>query len=163
MVEGKREGSLVSIRNVVAGALGGILCTASMTPLFLHSFGCDPYDKYLPPPPPDPVWGTDNPYPLVDCFSPPPLPMGGPAPLVCWLIALVGLVLTAPISVEYNERIAIGVGVASPLLAALIGFSISGLDPTMVLTDLDLYSCLALTTGLGVILGAVERRRRSAI
>jgi hypothetical protein len=89
--------------------------------------------------------------------------MGGPAPLVCWLIALVGLVLTAPISVEYNERIAIGVGVASPLLAALIGFSISGLDPTMVLTDLDLYSCLALTTGLGVILGAVERRRRSAI
>ncbi len=59
-----------------------------------------------------------------------------------WLIVPVGLVLTARISVEYNERIAIGVGVASPLLAGLIGFSISGLDPTMVLTDLDLYSCL---------------------
>lgn len=151
------------MRNVIAGALGGIICTASMTPLFLHSFGCDPYDKYLPPPPADPTPGADNPYPLIDCFSPPPFPLGGPAPVVCWLIVLVGLVLTARISVEYNERITIGVGIASPLLAGLIGFSISGLDPTMVLTDPDLYSCLALTTGLGVIFGAVERRRRRAI
>jgi len=159
----KREGSLVSIKNVVAGALGGIICTASMTPLFLHSFGGDPYDNYLRPPPPDLGLGTDNPYGLCDCFSPTFLPMGGPAPVVCWLIAVVGLVLAARISIEHNERIAMGVGVASPLLAALIGFAISGLDPTMVLTDLDLYLSLALTTGLGAIFGSVERRRRSAI
>jgi hypothetical protein len=154
-------GSLMLIKNVVAGAAGVIICTSSLTPLFLHSFGCDPYDRYLSPPPPDPSTGVDNPYPIDECFSSPILPFGGPAPVVCWVIALVSLFLTARFAAGSNERIALGVGIAGPLIAALIGFSISGLDPAMVLTDLDFYSALALTSGLGLIFGQLERRRCS--
>ena len=82
--------------------------------------------------------------------------------MLCWVIVLVGLFLTARISDQSHERIAVGVGIASTLLAALIGFAISGLDPTLVLTDLDLYSCLPLTIAFGVIFGKLERRRRSS-
>jgi hypothetical protein len=151
----------VLIKNVVAGAVGGVICTSSMIPLFLHSYGCDPYDEYLRPPQPDPSIGGDNPYGIYECFSPPLVPLGGPAPLLCWIIALVGLFLTARISVGSYERIAVGVGIASALIAALIGFGISGLDPTMALADLDFYSSLPLTIAFAVIFGKLERRRRS--
>ena len=82
--------------------------------------------------------------------------------MLCWVIALVGLFVTARISDRSHERIAIAVGIASTLLAALIGFAISGLDPTLVLTDLDFYSCLPLTVALGVMFGKLELRRRSS-
>jgi len=151
------------MKNVVAGAVGVVICTASMIPLFLHSYGCDPYDEYLPPPRPDPPSGVnmDNPYGFHDCFGPSPLPLGGPAPVLCWGIALIGLFLAARISVQSHERIAVGVGIASALIAALIGFGISGLDPTMALVDLDFYSSLPLTIAFAVIFGKLERRRRS--
>jgi hypothetical protein len=54
------------------------------------------------------------------------------------------------------------IGIASALLAVLIGFAISGLDPTMVLADLNFYSCLPLMIVFGVFLGKLERRRRSS-
>ena len=149
-------------RNAVAAAVGIVTCTLSLIPLFLHSYGCDPYDEYLPRPRPDASSGVDNPYAIQDCFAPFPFPLGGPAPLLCWLIALVGLFLTARISDQSHERIAVGVGIASTPLAALTGFAISGLNPTLVLTDLDLYSCLPLTIAFGVIFGKLERRRRSS-
>jgi hypothetical protein len=149
-------------KNAVAGAVGVVTCTLSLIPLFLHSYGCDPYDGYLPHPRPDPSSGVDNPYGFHDCFAPSPLPLGGPAPVLCWVIALVGLFLTARISDQSHERIAVGVGIASTLLAAPIGFAISGLDTTLVLTDLDFYSCLPLTIAFGAIFGKLERRRRSS-
>jgi hypothetical protein len=73
----------------------------------------------------------------------------------------VGLFLTARISDRSHERIAVGVGIVSTLLAALIGFAISGLDPTLASTDLGLYSCLPLLVAFGVIFGKLERRRRA--
>jgi hypothetical protein len=158
----QNERGLVLAKNAVAVAVGVITCTLSLTPLFLHSYGCDPYDEYLPRPRPDPSSGLDNPYGFHDCFGPPLLPLGGPAPVLCWVIALLGLFLTARISDQSHERIAVGVGMASTLLAALTGFAISGLDPTLVLTDLDFYSCFPLTVAFGVIFGKLELRRRSS-
>jgi len=76
------------------------------------------------------------------------------------MIALVGLFLAARISDQFHERIAVGVGIVSTLLAAMIGFAISGLDLTLVLTDLDFYSCLPLTIAFAVTFGKLERRRR---
>jgi hypothetical protein len=149
----------VAAKNVVAGAVGVVICTLTLIPLFLHSYGCDPYDEYLPRPRPDPSSGGDNPYGIYECFAPSPLP---PGPALCWVIALVGLFLTARISDRSHERIAVGVGMVSTLLAALIGFAISGLDPTLALTDLDLYSCLPLLVAFGVIFGKLERRRRAS-
>ena len=149
-------------KNAVAGAVGVVICTLSLIPLFLHSYGCDPYDEYLPRSRPYPSSGIDNPYELRDCFAPFPFPSGGPAPVLCWVIALLGLFLTARISDRSQERIAVGVGIASTLFAALIGFALSGLDPTLVLTDLDFYSCLPLTVAFGVIFGKLELRRRSS-
>ena len=150
-------------KNSVAGAVGVVICTLSLIPFFLHSYGCDPYDEYLRRPRPDPSSGVvDNPYGFYDCWAPPPLPLGGPAPGLCWVMALVGLFLAARISDRSHERIAVGVGTASTLIAALIGFAISGLNPTLVLTDLDFYSCIPLTIAFGVIFGKLERRRRSS-
>ena len=151
-------------KNSVAGAVGVVICTLSLIPLFLHSYGCDPYDEYLRIRlRPDPSSGVvDNPYGFHDCWAPPPLPLGGPAPGLCWVMALVGLFLAARISDWSHERIAVGVGTASTLIAALIGFAISGLNPTLVLTDLDFYSCIPLTIAFGVIFGKLERRRRSS-
>jgi hypothetical protein len=103
----------------------------------------------------------DSPYGFHDCFGPSLLPAGGPAPALCWVIALIGLFLTARFSVQSHQRIALVVGVASPLLAALIGFGISGLNPTLALTDLDLYSSLPLTIAFAVVFGKLERRRRA--
>jgi hypothetical protein len=51
---------------------------------------------------------------------------------------------------------------ASTLLAALIGFAISGLNPTLALTDLDFYSSLPLIVAFGVVFGKLERRRRAS-
>jgi len=152
----------MSARNAVAGAVGLVVCTLSLIPLFLHSYGCDPYDEYLPHPRPDLSSGVDNPYGFHDCFAPFPFPSGGPAPVLCWVIALVGLFLTARISDRSHERNAVGVGIASTLLAALIGFAISGLDPTLVLTDLDFYSCLPVTVAFGLVFGKLELRRWSS-
>jgi len=149
----------VVAQNVVAGAVGVVICTVSLIPLFLHSYGCDPYDEYLLRPRPDPSSGVDNPYGFYDCFAPSPLP---PGPALCWVIALVGPFLTARISDRSHERIAVGVGMVSMLLAALVGFAISGLDPTLALTDLDLYSSLPLLVAFGVIFGKLERRRRAS-
>jgi hypothetical protein len=64
--------------------------------------------------------------------------------VLCWVIALAGLFLKARISNRSHERIAVGVGIGSTLLAAPTGFAICGLNPTLVLTDLDFYSCLPL-------------------
>jgi hypothetical protein len=151
----------VLAKNVIAGAVGVVTCTSSLIPLFLHSYGCDPYDEYLPRPQADPTAGVDNPYPIYDCFGPLPLPLGGPAPLLCWASVLVGLFLTARISDRSHETTAVAVGIVSTLLAALMGFAISGLDPTRALTDLDFFSCLPLAVVFGVIFGKLERRRRS--
>jgi hypothetical protein len=49
----------------------------------------------------------------------------------------------------------------STLLAAQIGFVISGLDPTQALVDLDFLSCIPLTITFGVIFAKLEQRRRS--
>ncbi len=104
----------------------------------------------------------DSPYGFHDCFGPSLFPAGGPLPALCWAIALIGLFLTARLSAESPQRMAVAVGAASPLIAALIGFAISGLDLTMVLTDLGFYSCLPLTVTVGVIFAKLERRRRSS-
>ena len=82
--------------------------------------------------------------------------------MTCWAFALVGLFLTARISDRSHERMAVGIGITSTLLAAPIGFAISGLNPTLALTDLNLYSCLPLLITFGVIFGKLERRRRSS-
>lgn len=150
-------------KTAVAAAVGVVTCTLSLIPLFLHSYGCDPYDEYLPRPRPDSSLTMDNPYVFRDCFSPSLFPSGaGVASVLCWLIALVGLFLAARISDQSHERIAVGVGIASTLLAAPIGFEISGLNPMWALMDLDLYSGLPLVVAFGVILGKLERRRRSS-
>lgn len=70
-------GVLVLAKKAVAGAVGVVICTLSLTPLFLHSYGCDPYDEYLPRPRSDPSSAVDNPYPIYDCFAPSPFPSGG--------------------------------------------------------------------------------------
>ena len=100
---------LALAKNVVATAVGIVICTLSLIPLFLHSYGCDPYDEYLPRPRPDASSGVDNPYGSYDCFAPFPFPSGGPAPVLCWVIALLGLFLTTRISDRSHERIAVGV------------------------------------------------------
>jgi hypothetical protein len=147
-------------KTIVAIALGLSICTLSMVPLFIHTFGCDPYDEYLHIPQPSPSSVTDNPYPIYECWAPLPFAPVGPAFGLCWVIVWLGLFLTTRISDRLHERVAVRVGIVSTLLAALIGFSISGLDPILVLTDWDFYSCLPCIAALGVLFGKLERRRR---
>jgi len=134
-----------------------------MIPVFEHSWPCDPYDALLPHRSIGPEVAGDDPYPLIDCWAPPPIPIGsGPEGVLGWLIAILGMYLAARLSNQSPERVAISVGIGGSLLAAPIGFARSGLDPFLVLTDPVFYSSFPLTITFAVILGKLERRRRAA-
>jgi hypothetical protein len=149
-------------KDICVAALGLATCTLCLLPVFVQSYewGCGPYDELLAPLQPAPSGMTDNLYGIAECFS---SGVGRPEDLAIGLLALPGMFLVGRLSSWTPERAAVGVGVVGSLLAALIGFARSGLDPVLALTDPGFYFSLPMTITLGVILGKVERRRRSPV